>query len=150
MAEKLAKRLIDDGGSAPTASSRAVATITPRQLMVPEMEGVDPSQVMELVTRPTLTHEQGTVVQVKFLSAMTHKTHVKKTTGEVEQGPPVAIVVDRLTGTESMYVCNAITASELNEKYPNNSYVGKSFAIQKLKPTKGNDYCEIYIVRLHD
>jgi len=125
-----------------------LAPISQRAMPIP-IEGLDASEVQELVTRPTLSHEQGKVVQLRFLSILQHKDKLNKKTGELERGPDVAIVVDRHTGMESMYVCNAITASELQEKYPDGGYVGKCFAIQKLKPTKGQ-YCEINIVRLRD
>jgi hypothetical protein len=125
----------------------AVVPISKRALPI-EIDGIDGNEVEALVTRPTLSQEQGSVVQVKFLRPMTQKERLKKTTGEVEMGPHVAVVLERQTGMEMMYVCNAVTASELIEKYPDNSYVGKNFAILKMKPSKGNQYCEVRIVQM--
>jgi hypothetical protein len=137
-----------------TAKSGEIMPFHDRKL--PEViDGIKSEEVLELVTRPTLRHEQGQVMYVRFLEPMvakeTGKTKVDPNTGEVKNAViNVAVVLERITGIEYDYVCNAVTASKLNDKYPMQAYVGKNFAIQKMRPSKGNQYCEIKIVRLRD
>lgn len=62
--------------------------------------------------------------------------------------PDVAEVVDLKTGEPGMLIFNAVLKSNLTEKYPGDTYVGKCFQIRKFKPVAGKRYFTFEILEI--
>lgn len=60
--------------------------------------------------------------------------------GLPEKSADVALVVDLDTGKDTSIVINATLGSSLNENFPNDGYVGKSFAITCTGQVAGKRY----------
>lgn len=113
--------------------------------------------VTRRVNVPTLKHDSGAVVAFR-IDAPIREEHslrkVKVKIGGVDQEAEeeVRINVVRVTeaksGQEFEYVCNAMTADNLRGTYPDHSYVGKWFAIQKLGVVAGKRYKETNVLEI--
>ncbi len=100
-----------------------------------------------LVTRPVLTHPQDTIVVIRVLSVATQRPEHFDSDGVVKRHPHVVAVVDVQTGAEHVYVLNAMSYSSLQEVYPNDGYVGKTFAIYK-HVAKPGQFCRVDIAEV--
>ena len=114
-------------------------------------------KAVEQVTVPVLKHDSGETVAFEIVQPIlaedNFETEIDKKTGEVlSQTFKGKINVGRVrelsSGQLFQYVFNAISASELRNAYPNDGYVGKSFAIKKLDLVAGKRYKEVQIVEI--
>jgi hypothetical protein len=114
-------------------------------------------KVMEQVNVPTLKHDTGEVVMIRFDLPIKQSVQYQdkeviidgvKRMSKVENIINVARVTEFTSKQAFEYVCNAITADTLDSAYPNNSYVGQWFAIKKLGVVAGKRYKEVQIVRV--
>jgi hypothetical protein len=60
--------------------------------------------------------------------------------GKKKEPPMLARVIDLTTGEELDLIFNTVLLGNLNEAYPDNGYVGKSFEIIKHDKAEGKDY----------
>jgi len=109
------------------------------------------------VNIPTLKHETGQTVAIRIDQPITEKTNTVEKTVTLDGEKrivteDVKINVARVTEVQTMsqfeYVLNAISASNIKEAYPNDSYVGKWFAIRKGGVVAGKRYKEVQIVEI--
>ena len=119
-------------------------------------------KVAKAVSRPTLTHKPQTAAYLTILAPI--ETKLTKEKAEITEkdadGKPVKKIVDvdkeiRTVGVTNLedgqeynYVVNAVTDSELNTSYPENGYVGKSFAILKGGKREGKNFNDIFITEI--
>jgi len=106
-------------------------------------------EIVKHVTLPTLTQEEGITVVVRINEAIRteQKSESQKAAGEGET-IQLAQVTSCHDGRLYNYVINAVTASELEDGYPNAGYVGKFFAITKLPKPKGKRYMAMNITEV--
>lgn len=82
--------------------------------------------------------------------------HVGKDTGQVMNGKKmepatVANVTDMETGEQGVLICATVMAGELRNAYPDDSYVGKGFALTLIKvPEKKYNMYEILEIDLDE
>lgn len=74
--------------------------------------------------------------------------------GDDSMGVPTLLDVQDLdTTVPSLVVCPTVLVNELTEKYPDDSYVGRHFAVENMGKKKGKggkSYSKISIVELED
>lgn len=122
-----------------------------REVTIPEKTGTrvliggEAYRIVKLVNVPTLKHESGETVCIRI------DDKIRRTTN-TQDGKEVELSVVRVTLLSSMqpfeYVCNAMTADNLHAAYPEDSYVGKCFAIQKRGVVAGKRYKETHVVEI--
>ena len=103
----------------------------------------DPSKVkvVKAVTRPTLSLVPHVPVYVKILKPIYVGKEIKGTEDKPQEKPAdIADVINLMTGKEQQLVVAAIVKSNLDESYPDATYVKKSFAITKLDKKEGKRY----------
>lgn len=114
-------------------------------------------RVIGAISVPTLKHETNQTIAIRFDQPITQKINEKKVKvvvgGEtVDATENVTINVVRVTELASMktftYVVNAMTKSDLEEAEPNQSYVGKWYALRKGQTVEGKRYKRVEIVRI--
>lgn len=105
-------------------------------------------EVVQQVNVPILKHDTDQVIGIKLEQPIRHETSKRN------DGSAGTIAVARVTelGSGQLFnlVLNAITASEFERAYPDNSYVGKCFAIKKLGVVAGKRYKDVQIVEIRD
>jgi hypothetical protein len=100
-----------------------------------------------LVTRPVLTHAQDSIVVIRILGVATQRPEFVDSDGVVKRHPHVVVVADATSGVEHVYVLNAMTYTSLLEAYPDEGYVGRTFAIYK-HVAKPGTFCRVDIVEV--
>jgi len=131
----------------------AVVRNAPNGIMI----GGQVFETVKAVNLPTLKHDTGQSIAVRFdaqmrivINKITEKLKVDGVEREVER--EVSMHVVRVTELSTQqpfeYVCNAMTAANIEGAYPNNDYVGRSFAIQKLGVVAGKRYKEVRVVEI--
>lgn len=138
-----------------TLQSKSV-TVTKDATKTVMVGGVE-YKVDNLVNLPTLKHESGEVVAIRvdapIREEINYITEEVVVNGEKVQATRENIInVVRVTDLESQqpfeYVCNAMTADNLRGAYPNNDYVGRSFAIRKGDTVPGKRYKAVDVVEI--
>lgn len=103
----------------------------------------------KLVTRPVLKVEVDKPVAFKVQEPYVKtEDRVNEKTGEITRGPYVVNVINLLTGHEMIVVMNITLKGAWDSSYPNNSYVGKCFAIQK--SDVGKRYKPVHVIEIDD
>lgn len=114
-------------------------------------------KVLKRVNLPTLKHESGETVCVRIDDPIRLEKNIVKETVKVngtdtdierEVYLNVVRVTELSSGQPFEYVCNAMTADNLRGAYPENGYVGHSFAIQKLGTVAGKRYKETNVLEI--
>lgn len=103
-----------------------------------------------IVTIPQLKWEEGVTYYLRFDSPAALGKSIEKVKNErgEEKKPPMLCQVTNLeTGELQEVIMGAVLLSTLNEAYPNDAYVGLSFAITKegLVKGKSNSYARWHI-----
>jgi len=115
-------------------------------------------KVENLVNVPTLKHETGEAVAFTITQPINEQPTYRdmeamidgvKTTVKQEVVINVGRVRDLVTGEDFNYVYNAMSADNLRSAYPDNSYVGKHFAIYKGDRVPGKQYKETQVVEIN-
>lgn len=122
------------GGS---ISQRAVATIQHGG----DILSVLGAKVVKQVTRTVLQQAEGVPFAVEFESA-SYDSEVQQPArgGAAKMGTArVAEVVNLVTGSHQLLIMNTVLEGELNRNYPDNSYIGKQFAIRSHFPNDGEN-----------
>ena len=120
-------------------------------------------KVVKRVTRPLLKLELGKAIYVEFqepmfeaeaIGAVRTRSTKKPVDGAAAEparkmAPPVLANVKDLVhgGRESQIICNAVLESELDKKYPKDTYVGKQFEIVK-NQLQGKSYATFEIAEV--
>lgn len=106
------------------------------------------------LTFPLLKMVNDGTVFFKITSAFERAKEIKQKEGtkpaDVKQPPMLAQGVDLSTGESCQIIVNAILQSTLEELYPDQKYVGKSFEITKRKKEDGKAYNKFEIYELED
>lgn len=111
-------------------------------------------KVKRQVVFPLLKHKAGEVRCITITSAMYEgKEIVQKEQTAAERKMGTAMLVKAIdlepSPTRNVeYIVNAVLQGVLNDEYPNDSYVGKSFAINKLQPVEGKRYNTFEILEI--
>lgn len=109
---------------------------------MPETKGavvpIGKPRLKRQVTRPLLKQKVGQEVWVKFMSKifLSEKITTGDKVNDAKLPPNMAHVLDLWHGVpwEHTYIVPAVLKSELERQYPDHSYVGLCFQIQKLGP----------------
>lgn len=113
--------------------------------------------VKRLVNVPTLKHESGETVCFRIDQPLYESESIQEQEVIVDgvkrmvtkiNTVTVARVMELSSGQPHEYVCNAITADNLRSAYPDDSYVGKYFAVRKGNVVAGKRYKEVDIVEI--
>lgn len=91
-------------------------------------------RVKKAITLPVLKLTPGEERYLQFIGAM----HIGKDTGQSMNGKKmdpatVADVIDLQTGEAGVLICATVLQKEIRDAYPDDSYVGRGFAITVTK-----------------
>lgn len=122
-------------------------TISQKAMTLPN--GVVVTMVKQ-VTLPLLKHGDGETVVFTALETMfTGKQLKAKNPGEpLPKRATIVKVLDAKTGQTMQYIVPAVLEDTWKTDYPDNSYVGKAFAIQKLPKVEGKRHKDLIIVEV--
>lgn len=110
-------------------------------------------KIKKLLTRPLLKLQEDVPVYIKIETKMALGKEMKKRKGDDEkQKEPATLVncVNLSDGSLQQLIVNAVVKSVWNEDYPDDSYVGKCFAITKLGRAAGKNYNPFRIAEIDD
>lgn len=111
-------------------------------------------KIAKRITLTTLKFMQDEPLYLKlthpFVEKLDTVNEKKKKENEASKVLHVGRVIDLTTGEEAEIVVPAVILSTLTEKYPNESYVGKSFELCKLAQKPGKNYYPYRINELED
>lgn len=110
-------------------------------------------KVLKAVTLPVLSFkaaEAGVPLYLKFTGAIFVGKALKPAAGKEQAEKPadLAHVVNLATGELCQLVLPEVVKSNLRETYPQDSYVGKSFAIAKLGQRAGKRYVDYSVLEI--
>lgn len=109
-------------------------------------------KVVKQVTVPTLSVKDGATAYVKFDGPIFLGKELKKTAkdGEAAKEKPadLASVINLETGEQMHLIVAAVVKENLNETYPKDKYVGRSFAISKLGKRAGKRYFDYRVLEI--
>lgn len=127
--ESKTQQAVSEGAENSTA--QVPATISQRALASVKSPGGRTFKVAKQVTRPILTQKENDPIFVLFTSKM----KVAELQGKVKEGeealppPMIAEITNLDTDQLMMLVCGKVLERELNQKYPNDSYINKGFRL---------------------
>ena len=99
----------------------------------------------KVITRTLLRHGEGLTVAVKFKGAIHTGKEIK---GSTMAAAEIAVVEELASGHEMDYIVNTVLKGILDENFPKDAYVGKSFAIYKAVKAKGKRYNTFEVVEV--
>lgn len=114
-------------------------------------------EVAKQVNVPTLKQDSGETVVFRIDQPIRQEINIQKKEVTIDGikrliEEEVTINVVRVSeissGQPFEYVCNAMTADNLRNAYPEHGYVGRVFAVQKLGVVAGKRYKETKVVEL--
>lgn len=116
----------------------------------------DPSKVkvVKQVTVPTLSPKPDSPIYVKMLSKIFVGKEIKPSTaqdaegGAIQKPADLALVVNLETGEQMHLIVSAVMKANVEETYPKDTYVGKSFRISKLGKRAGKRYFDYAIAEI--
>lgn len=113
--------------------------------------------MVKRVNLPTLKQESGEVVVFRIDARIREEVNYKETevvmNGEKVKATQeniinVVRVTEASSGQPFEYVCNAMTADNLRSAYPDHTYIGHCFAVQKLGTVAGKRYKETNVIEI--
>lgn len=105
--------------------------------------------VKRQVIQPVLNLQVGQPRTLKILNALRESTYRNPDPKKQKDKPAtIASVVDVQTGETAMLICPAVLAGNLREQYPKDSYVGKTFYMEKLPKRPGKRYFDFSLVEV--
>jgi hypothetical protein len=106
-------------------------------------------KVLKNVTLPLIKLEIDTPEYVKLTGTMFVGKEVKGTGDKAKMEPAVLChCVNLQTGENAQIIVNAVVKENLNDNYPENSYVGKSFELIKHDKREGKRYNDFSITEI--
>jgi len=100
---------------------------------------------VKAVTLPALVLQLNEPRILQFDAAIRQSTITADPKKQREKPADIAPVTDLETGEQFTLLVPSIVKSELSEKYPKDTYVGKAFRIVKLEKRKGKRYHDMNI-----
>lgn len=101
-------------------------------------------KVKKLLTVPLLKLAVGEPRYIKVTAAMFIGKEIKSSRANATPSnrEPATLVnaINLETGEECQVICSAVVKGNFEDKYPDNSYVGKCFALTKLERAAGKEY----------
>jgi hypothetical protein len=88
------------------------------------------------VTLPLLKFQNNDPLYVQFTDAI----FTGKVVDDKKEPPKMANVINLETGEEAQIILGAVLVSNLEDTYPNETYVGKQFMIEKSAPEGARKY----------
>jgi hypothetical protein len=104
--------------------------------------------IVRAVSRPTLQHEAGDTHFLTLVSPIREEEDKANSTESEKKTIAVGAVLNLLDNREYNYVFGSVNVSEIKNNYPNNTYVGKSFAIMKGEKEKGKRYFQYFVTEI--
>lgn len=106
----------------------------------------------KLLTRPILKFIKDEPRYVKFEGKIYLGKEMKQKAGDDKKKEPahLADVIDLTTGELAQIIINAVPMSVLKENYPDDSYVGKCFAITRQSRKEGKAYDPFLVEEIED
>lgn len=105
----------------------------------------------KLLTRPILKFVKDVPQYIKFEGAIYLGKEMKQKAEDKKKEPAhLADVIDLQTGELAQIIVNAVPMSVLKENYPNDSYVGKCFAITRQSRKEGKAYDPFSVEEIED
>jgi|SRR5882672_2029137 len=105
----------------------------------------------KLLTRPILKFIKDIPVYIRCEGAIYLGKEMKQQQGEKKKEPAhLADVIDLSTGEVAQIIVNAVPMSVLKENYPEDSYVGKCFAITRQSRKEGKAYDPFNVEEIED
>lgn len=96
--------------------------------------------LVKILTKPLFKWEANVTRYYRADGAMFTGKPINEGAGKPKKDPAILMyVTDLETGEQGQCICAAVLRSILNEEYPEEAYVGKSFAIKQHK-IAGKDY----------
>ena len=94
------------------------------------------------VTLPLLKQKENEIVTVKILTAMKEGKKIEKGDAAQRAMPPAILcnVLDLADMGEKQYIIPAVLKGVFEDEFPNDTYVGKSFAILAMPKETGKRY----------
>ena len=137
-------------------TAKSIAVIAPAMQGV--MIGGARFNIKKQVNLPTLKQESGETIAVRFDTPIREEPQYKDVIVNNEDGSKGVVkqetfinivrVTELGSGQPFEYVCNAMTADNIRSTYPDENYVGRSFAIQKLGTVAGKQYKQTNVVEI--
>lgn len=108
-------------------------------------------QRKKLLTRPILKFVKDVPVYIRFEGKIYLGREMQQKEGDKKKEPAhLADVVNLETGELAQIIVNAVPMSVLKENYPNDSYVGKCFAITRQGRKEGKAYDPFNVEEIED
>lgn len=132
-----------------STSSQAVATIRKPKTEIVLSDGTV-LKVARRVTLPQLKQKDGQIVVIRFLEPYYKAKQILDKDGNPtkDEPPHVARVFDLESGHEYQYIVAAVVQSAFKDDYPNDGYVGKTFAIQMIGKAEGKRHKDYSVIEL--
>jgi hypothetical protein len=111
-------------------------------------------KVKKNVTLPLLKLEDGGAIFIRadepiFLAKEIEGTRARKNAeGQVQQPPHLLNVTNLETGEQMQIIANEVLKSTLEDAYPDTSYVGKSFRVERKPIQKGKKYATFTVAEI--
>jgi hypothetical protein len=109
--------------------------------------GMPKFKLAKRVTLPTINPGVGEKHIFRIEDAMRESSY-KSPDAEKEKPATVCTVVDIDTGVVSLWIVPEVAKKNIIEAYPENGYIGKYFAVQKLPKRAGKRYFDFEIAEL--
>ena len=115
----------------------------------PNPFAADVVQVKRRVTEATFTFENGMAIICRFLVPIHEGEEVKEGARGPRYGKAYVTSIQSPNGDVRNLVTGTILRTELIKAYPNDSYVGEWFQIEKHKPKTDKDYSTYTITEIY-
>lgn len=104
-------------------------------------------RVAKQITMPVLKMEIDKLYALKITDALRVSTYK----GEKDEKPAdICGVIDMTTGALHTFLVPAVVKKNIEDNYPDNSYIGKVFAVQKLPKRPGKRYFDFNIAEIEE
>jgi hypothetical protein len=147
MAKSNANTVVADNGAEATVEN-TVPVITPAT------HAARPFKVKRSVTLPLFKFQEGVERYLHVDGAMYEAKPLKKLTpAQAAKKPPILMhVTDMLTGEEGQIIVNTVLADILKDEYPEEGYVGKSFAITRhpIDTSRDKNYATFSVMEIEE
>lgn len=98
---------------------------------------------------PVYVTFDGAIEKAKDNDSMRQRKQKMAEAGQpVNEPPHIARVINLETGEHMQIIVNSVLKTEIEDKYPENGYIGVSFEIKKYKMTGGKRYATFQIAEI--
>ena len=137
----------DRVSGAAASASTAVAVNSSTGFL--QVDGVQ-VKLRRRVTIPVLPFQNGMTIICRILDAIHDGKEVKVGSRGPKMGKARLVTIEATTGMQRTLVVGTVLEAELEENYPNDTYVGAWFAITKIAPNvqREKDYATYEIIEI--